>query len=185
MIPGSARNWIAVNAVQQSILNKMKQNMTTLRLIKSISRSPSRFALLLIPLAFACFALSQRAQAVVPPPDGGYPSYTTAEGTNALQSLTTGVGNTGVGWASLFSDTTGSFNTGLGAGALILNRADSNTAVGAVALLLNTTGTQNTAIGATRSTITTPAITTMLSAPLRSIRTPPDSATTPLAIARC
>ena len=89
----------------------------------------------------------QPAQAVVPPPDGGYPNFTTAEGTKALFSLTTGAANTGVGWYSLFSDTTGSFNTGVGAGALVLNNGDSNTATGAAALLLNTTGIQNTATG--------------------------------------
>ncbi|MGC1322729.1 MAG: hypothetical protein WA849_11155, partial [Candidatus Udaeobacter sp.] len=72
--------------------------MTTLRIIKSIGRSSSRVALLLIPLVFACLALSPIAQAVVPPPDGGYPGFTTAEGTNALQSLTTGSANTAVGW---------------------------------------------------------------------------------------
>jgi trimeric autotransporter adhesin len=121
--------------------------MTTLRLIKSIDRSPSRLPLLLIPLVLACFALSPIAQAVVPPPDGGYPAFTTAEGTQALQSLTTGAGNTGIGWRSLFVDTTGNFNTGIGAGALVLNNADSNTAVGAVAMLLNATGTRNTAVG--------------------------------------
>ena len=40
MVPGSAWNWVAVNAVQQSNLNKkMKtKNMTTLPLIKSIGR---------------------------------------------------------------------------------------------------------------------------------------------------
>jgi hypothetical protein len=54
------------NAVQQSMLNKKKQNMTTLRLIKSIGWSRSRLALLLIPLVFACFALSPAAQAVTP-----------------------------------------------------------------------------------------------------------------------
>ena len=102
----------------------------------------------LIAFALVCVALVQNAQAVVPAPDGGYPNFTTAEGTNALQSLTTGAGNTGVGWRALFADTTASFNTGLGAGALLLNQADSNTAVGAVALLLNTTGTGNTANGA-------------------------------------
>jgi hypothetical protein len=88
-----------------------------------------------------------KAEPVVPAPDGGYPGFTTAEGTNALKSLTTGAANTGVGWYSLFSVTTGSFNTGFGGGALALNQADSNTAVGAAALLLNTTGTKNTAIG--------------------------------------
>jgi hypothetical protein len=33
-----------------------------------------------------------RAQAVVPPPDGGYPNFTTAEGDHALQALTLGLG---------------------------------------------------------------------------------------------
>ena len=79
-------------------------------------------------------------QAVAPTPDGCYPNYTTAEGCNALSLLTTGAGNTGVGWYSLFSDATGNFNTGVGAGALVLNNADSNTAVGVAALLLNTSG---------------------------------------------
>jgi hypothetical protein len=47
------------------------------------------------------FALSEAAQAVVPAPDGGYPGFNTAEGQNALFSLTTGVGNAAVGWFSL------------------------------------------------------------------------------------
>jgi len=102
---------------------------------------------LLITLTLLCFGLLPRAQAVVPPPDGGYPNFTTAEGTKALQSLTTGSANTAVGWYSLFSDTTGSFNTGAGAGALALNTAENNTATGAAALLLNTTGHDNTANG--------------------------------------
>src|SRR5207249_9992224 len=79
--------------------------------------------------------------------DPCYPNFTTAEGCDALSSLTTGTGNTALGWRSLFLDTTGSFNTGVGAGALALNNASSNTAIGAAALLLNTTGTQNTAVG--------------------------------------
>ena len=58
------------------------------------------------------------AQAVNPAPDGCYPNFTTAEGCNALKSLTTGAGNTGVGWYSLFSNTTGNFNTGVGAATL-------------------------------------------------------------------
>ena len=71
--------------------------------------------------AAACFWLLPRAQAVNPAPDGCYPNFTTAEGCNALNSLTTGAANTGVGWYSLFSNTTGNFNTGVGAGALALN----------------------------------------------------------------
>src|SRR6266516_3213521 len=84
---------------------------------------------------------------LTPIPNPCYSNFTTAEGCDALGSLTTGAGNTALGWRSLFLDTTGSFNTGVGAGALILNNADSNTAVGAAAFLLNTTGTQNTAVG--------------------------------------
>ena len=38
----------------------------------------------------ACIGLLPQMQAVVPPPDGGYPDFTTAEGTKALQNLTTG-----------------------------------------------------------------------------------------------
>ena len=63
--------------------------MTTLRLIKSIGRSSSRVALLLIPLGLVCFALSPAAQALVPAPDGDYPNGNTAEGDSALSSLTT------------------------------------------------------------------------------------------------
>ena len=97
-------------------------------------------------LILLCFGLLPQAQAVVPPPDGGYPNFTTAEGQNALFSLTTGGANTAVGWFSLKSVTTGSFNTGVGAGTLVLNTGDENTAVGAAALLLNT-ATGNTAVG--------------------------------------
>jgi len=94
-----------------------------------------------------CFGLSPAAQAVSPVPDGCSPNLTTAEGCEALKVLTTGAGNTAVGWRSLFSDGIGSFSTAIGVGALALNNADSNTAVGAAALLLNTTGSDNTAIG--------------------------------------
>ena len=105
----------------------------------------TRYLAVSLVLVFVVFL--PQAEAVVPPPDGGYPGFTTAEGTNALKNLTTGVANTATGWYSLFSDTTGSFNTAVGGGALALNTADSNTGVGAAALLLNTTGTKNTAIG--------------------------------------
>jgi hypothetical protein len=109
-------------------------------------------------LAFLCLsAVAPKAKAVVPPPDGGYPGFNTAEGTNALFSLTTGAANTAVGWYSLFSNTTGSFNTALGAGALLFNvgapsegvAAVENTAVGTAALLFNTMGAANTAVGST------------------------------------
>ena len=108
---------------------------------------PLRRGFLLIPLILVCFALAPQMHAVSPPPDGGYPGFNTAEGDSALLLLSTGAGNTGIGWYSAFADTTGGFNTGLGAGTLALNNADSNTALGCVALLLNTTGTLNTAAG--------------------------------------
>ena len=102
-----------------------------------------------LPVVLVCafLALWPKAEAVVPPPDGGYPNFTTAAGDHALQALTLGVGNTAIGTFSLFSVTTGNFNTAVGAGALDLNTADSNTATGAAALLFNTTGTENTANG--------------------------------------
>ena len=112
------------------------------------------------------FALLPTAQAVSPPPDGGYPNCTTAEGQTALFSLTSGAANTAVGWFSLKSVTTGSFNTGVGAGTLLLNTGDdtirqqelrhsyatpqasTTRPSGAASLLLNnTTGDDNTAIG--------------------------------------
>ncbi len=96
---------------------------------------------IVIVIALLFLGLLLKVQAVSPAPDGCYPNFTTAEGCDALGLLTTGAGNTGLGWRSLFLDTTGSFNTGVGSGALALNSADSNTAVGAGALLLNTTGT--------------------------------------------
>ena len=85
-----------------------------------------------------------KALAVVPPPDGGYPGFNTAEGEKALFSLTTGVGNTAVGWFSLFRDTEGNFNTDLGAGALLGSTGDQNTGTGVAALLSNTIGRLNT-----------------------------------------
>jgi hypothetical protein len=121
--------------------------MTTLHLKKSTSRSHSWLALLLIPLVFACFALPDKAQAVNPPPDGGYPGGNTAEGQNALLSLTSGQFNTAVGIFSLASNTEGNLNTAIGAAALVFNTADRNTAIGVGALYSNTTGRFNTSTG--------------------------------------
>jgi Chaperone of endosialidase len=102
---------------------------------------------LLIALILFCFAFLPTARAVLPPPDGGYPGFNTAEGQNALFSLTTGTGNTAVGWLSLRSLTEGRFNTAIGAGALLSNTGEVNTATGTGALLSNTTGGNNTANG--------------------------------------
>ena len=149
--------------------------MTIPHLRKSIGRSPLRLGFLLIGLALAWFALSPPAQAVTPPPDGGYPGFNTAEGNFALNSLTTGGSNTATGFSALFSLTTGVRNTATGANALFSLTRNStagnsntatgfnalysattiagvtpfqNTATGANALRFNTAGTNNTATGA-------------------------------------
>jgi hypothetical protein len=103
--------------------------------------------LILLAVLLAFFGFLPATWAVSPAPDGGYPNFTTAEGQNALLSLTSGAANTAVGSFSLRNVTTGSFNTGVGAFALVLNTGDNNTATGAAALLLNTKGTNNTANG--------------------------------------
>jgi len=92
-------------------------------------------------------ALGLKTYAVSPPPDGGYPAGNTAEGQDALLSLTTGGYNTAVGFLSLRSNIIGNFNTATGAGALLVNTAAENTATGAGSLLSNTTGSANTADG--------------------------------------
>ena len=79
---------------------------------------------LLIGYVLTCVGVLPKAQAVVPPPDGGYPRFNTAEGQSALFSLTTGVANTGVGWYSLWSNIDGSYNTAVGAGTLLFNIGD-------------------------------------------------------------
>ena len=97
-------------------------------------------------LIFGFLALSPLAQAVSPPPDGGYPNFNTAEGQSALFSLTTGQWNTALGGFTLWRNTDGSFNTAVGTAALLSNIGNpanfegiENTAVGAAALLSNAT----------------------------------------------
>ena len=107
----------------------------------------TRALLILAAISSVCVGLLPKAEAVSPPPDGAYPNFTTAEGQNALQSLTSGTENSGLGALTLFTNSTGSFNTAVGAGALLSNNSDSNTAVGAEALLSNRSGTANTATG--------------------------------------
>jgi len=104
---------------------------------------------LFVAFTFICSALSPKAQAVSPPPDGGYPNFTTAEGEGALDSLTTGAGNTAIGYHALFSNTGGAGNTAVGVNALFSNTTGGlgNVAVGNQALYQSTTGDDNVAIG--------------------------------------
>jgi hypothetical protein len=131
-----------------------------------MNRSQCQLALL-IPVVLVCFALSPIAQAVDPPPDGGYPNDNTAEGEDALFSLTTGYDNTAigfnalyfdtigwentaVGWRSLYTNTTGFQNVALGNYSLFYNEnGASNTSLGYSAMVGNTSGSQNTAVGYT------------------------------------
>ena len=96
---------------------------------------------------YVCFGLLPKMQATLPPQlpnttdaDGCYPAFNTAEGCNALFNVTGGIGDTGLGWFSLFIVGDGSFNTGAGAGALAINSpvagvgANDNTAVGTSAM---------------------------------------------------
>jgi hypothetical protein len=97
---------------------------------------------------FAFVTLSPTARAVDPPPDGGYPGENTAEGEDALFSLTTGIENTALGHDALFNLTTGIFNTATGDDALFATTTGfNNTANGWHAMENNTTGGTNTAIG--------------------------------------
>src|SRR5205823_1728385 len=92
----------------------------TLQTKNSIPRLPWSHALLFVPLTLACFALSPAARAVTPAPDGFYLNQNTAEGEDALFSLTTGFGNTigasntASGFNALFHNTSGNSNIGLG-----------------------------------------------------------------------
>ena len=100
--------------------------------------------ILLIPTAIvlACFGLSPQTRAVLPAPDGGYPNGNTAEGQNALFSLTTGALNTALGGAALFflpRPATTILAVGFEAAAFNTT-GEANTATGAYALLHNTTG---------------------------------------------
>jgi Chaperone of endosialidase len=130
----------------------MKKNcmkMKTQIITNSMDRSRLRYGLFLIPFALAAFALSPATQAQLsPPPDGGYASDNTAEGTDALFSLTTGTENTALGFDALTSNTTGDSNTATGSIALESNTTGvRNTANGFAALNSNTIGERNTATG--------------------------------------
>jgi hypothetical protein len=133
---------------------------TTLQLKHSMNHYP--LALLLIPLALVCFALSPQARATCQ--DGCLTnnntvlgdnallnntsgSQNTANGASALLNNTTGSNDTAIGFTALLSNTTGSENTAIGLGALYFNNGSWNTAIGGGALFYNTTGIENTAIG--------------------------------------
>jgi hypothetical protein len=94
-----------------------------------------------------CLAFSP-ARAVTPAPDGGYPNGVTAEGNQALFSLTSGVWDTAVGFQSLYTNTVGNSNTATGVQALFKNNGGSgNAAYGVHALYNIANGNNNIGIG--------------------------------------
>ena len=106
------------------------------------------FLTILLALGFFAVRPAPNAFGVSPPPDGNYPGGNTAEGQNALFSLTTGVDNTANGHGALYHNTTGNTNTATGFEALHGNTTGvRNTADGFQALYSNTVGVRNTANG--------------------------------------
>ncbi len=105
-------------------------------------------SIVVLAVGFIYLARPPTTQAVTPAPDGGYPGQNTAEGDDALLSLTTGSGNTAIGFQALLRNASGVDNTANGAGALFSNTTGyDNTASGASTLQSNTTGFFNTATG--------------------------------------
>ena len=102
-----------------------------------------------ILVLIVCFGALPNTFAVDPRPDGGYDRGNTAEGDDALFSLTsTASSNTALGFQALFNDTTGDDNTATGFVALSSTTTGSNnTATGSHALASNQTGRSNTATG--------------------------------------
>jgi hypothetical protein len=103
----------------------------------------------LIVFAVGSFAFCPQMQSTTDTPDPSpLPGSNTADGHDALASITTGIHNSAFGWSSLSSNGAANFNTGVGSGTLLVNTANENTAVGAAALPNNTTANNNTATGA-------------------------------------
>ena len=119
----------------------------TIRSISSVNSWLRWSVLLLVSCLIGCFAISPNAQAVTPPPDGGYPGANTAEGDNALLSLTTGTFNTAIGAFALRNTTTAIFNTATGVNALLTNRTGSNNTATGAGALFNNTASDNSAHG--------------------------------------
>jgi uncharacterized coiled-coil protein SlyX len=118
----------------------------------SPNRCQVRRGFFLLALVLAWFTPLPVTEAINPPPDGGYPNQNTAEGEDALFSLTIGgfdnQDNTAIGFDALFSSTNTFFNTAVGSQALFSSTlSEANTAVGYKAMFGNTTGSFNTATG--------------------------------------
>jgi len=120
---------------------------TTSTISNLINNSLLRCAFIIMPFVLMCVATLPGARAVSPPPDGGYPGGNTAEGTDALLSLSSGTNNTAIGADALANNVSGNDNTAVGFQALLLATGNHNTAVGSEALFFDTGGHDNTATG--------------------------------------
>src|SRR6266567_3434277 len=128
----------------------MNLKTTIPRLRNSMNHSRRLAVTALLALVFVCVELSPTAQAVLPPPDGGYFNGNTAEGEDALFHLDVSSShfNTAVGYYAMLSNTIGPDNTACGQSALQSNTTGArNTAVGSIALASSTTGVNNVAVG--------------------------------------
>jgi hypothetical protein len=149
------------NLQEHSLALTLIDNQTT---FPNFTLMKTRVSSVLVTFSLVCVGFSPNAQAVTPPPDGGYPNKNTAEGQDALFSLRDGTSNTANGYATLkantngdrntangaltlFTNVTGSENTATGYAALFFNRGSGNTATGIGALHSNATGTNNMANG--------------------------------------
>jgi len=119
---------------------------TTFPLNNSMNHCHCPLALLLIPFALACFALSPQSRATCQ--QGCLANGNTVLGDGALVSNAAGMQNTAIGESALAANTSGNFNTACGRAALSKNTTGiENAAIGNDALFYNTTGNSNTAIG--------------------------------------
>ena len=161
-VPTVDAHWRAIFVADAHAVNCL-DNLT--RFLRNYPDMKTSIPLILITFSLVCSALLQDAQAVNPPPDGAYSGGNTAEGQNALFSLTNGNYNTAIGAQTLYMNLVGNYNTAIGAQTLFYmnvggfyntaigyralhdTTGDANTANGNAALGHNTTGTQNTAIG--------------------------------------
>ena len=84
--------------------------------MKTIIKTCLASYLAVVGVSLACFTgFAPKAFGVTPPPDGGYPNKNTAEGQDALFSLTNGTSNTANGFSALKANTNGDRNTANGA----------------------------------------------------------------------
>ena len=106
-------------------------------------------SIFLVAFAIASFGLLPATQAVEPTaPDMALAGGNTADGQNALLSLSTGTFNSAFGFDAVLALSDASFDTGVGAGALLVDTGGTNTAVGAGALFSNKIASFNNAVGA-------------------------------------